>query len=138
MFSHRHVNRIGMPDKFVLVCEDDMGLQARFLERFSLLFGTQHRVQVSVCSSSWMAAAILEASRPDLLILDHDMPTGNGSDLLRWMAATPSCRGVPVMTASGIEENNDHMMSLGATCRSSKERILDGREDDVIRSILGL
>jgi CheY-like chemotaxis protein len=134
-FKPRHWNRIQMPNRHVLVCEDDLDnqiLAAGFLRR---LFEPQGRVVVSLASGGAAAAGVLGSSDVHLVLLDHDMPFGNGADLLRWMRASMD-RAVPVITFSGIPENNQRMMELGATHEFSKSAVLSGQADDVIRSLL--
>ncbi len=54
----------------------------------------------------------MHVQKVDLVLLDHDMPNGNGHNLIHWMASTGR-QNVPVLTFSGIHENNVRMMAFG-------------------------
>lgn len=135
-FDFRHVNRLKMPTKHVLVCEDDLSSQARIAQHLAQLFEPQGEVVVSYVSGALAACGILALDTVDLIILDHDMPRGNGPDLLVWLASQG--RKVPVMTFSGIVGNNAALQALGAEHLFGKEDVISGRADANIRSILGL
>lgn len=135
-------NRMTFPDRHVLVCEDNLGQQARAAGLFLRLFGDQGRVQVSFVPGGLQAAAVLSVSKVDLLLLDHDMPNGNGRALLDWMV-DHSFSQVPVITFSGIDENNRRMTAASGHRFSSfftknKEEVLTGAADDVLRHVLGI
>ena len=84
-----------------------------------------------------MAAAIIGSCSVDVILLDHDMPQGNGADLLNWMKKTG--RSIPVITFSGIPQNNQIMGTLGATyAYFQKEDVIGGKADDLIRGLVKL
>lgn len=133
-------NRATPPDRHVLVAEDHLGQQVRAASKFMSMFGGDGRVQVSLVPGGLYAAAIIMAKAPNLLILDHDMPDGNGQALLNWMVSSGNVH-VPVITFSGIAENNRRMASASAPLfRSfhafSKEEVLTGAADGAIYSSL--
>lgn len=145
-FQFRHVARLQYPTKHVLVCEDDIAQQLRFCTKLRSMLDPQGIVQISLVPGGLMAAAIMSYTDVDLLILDHDMPLGNGSDLLTWMTAQG--KKIPVLFASGIKANNVYMATLypdylpGDTMiveRSlmGKETVLDGTYDRYILTALG-
>jgi DNA-binding NtrC family response regulator len=136
MFQDRHWQRQTFPTKHVLVCEDDTSCQARISKHFFEEFGFQGPVQFSFVPGARAAVGVILYTPIDLVILDHDMPNGNGSDLLQWMKEKNY--GMPVITFSGLPENNDIMMSLGASYRFMKHDVIDGKADSIIRSILGI
>jgi CheY-like chemotaxis protein len=135
MFQFRHHNRLKYPQKHILICEDDLTQQKRILEHFLVLFEPQGDVQISVVPGALMAAGIISSTKVDLILLDHDMPQGNGSDLLIWL--TQQGRSIPVITFSGIPQNNAHMGTLGASCSSfGKEDVITGKADTLIQGIV--
>jgi|HubBroStandDraft_3_1064219.scaffolds.fasta_scaffold323632_2 DNA-binding NtrC family response regulator len=136
MFQDRRWNRQNFPTKHVLVCEDDTSCQSRIAKHFSDTFGFQGLVQFSFVSGGRAAAGVILWTPIDLVVLDHDMPNGNGSDLLGWMKA--SNYGMPVITFSGLVDNNTTMMALGAQYKFLKEEVIEGKADDLIRQILGM
>lgn len=136
-------NRAMFPDRHVVVCEDDLCQQARIAQKLSELCGGQHRVQMSLVPGARAAASILSSHDIHLVILDHDMPHGNGSDLLGWMAEA-GLLAVPVVTFSGLPPNNERMVSAAASLgfrsvrQFSKNEVVDGAADAFIRESLSL
>src|SRR3569833_623711 len=45
--------------------------------------------------------------RPDILLMDLNLPKGNGLDLLRIFRETPDCREVPVIVVSSSNAARD-------------------------------
>jgi len=136
MFTRKLVNRLKMPVRHVLVCEDVLRNQAQIASHFGDLFAHEGEVQVSFVCGAEAAAAILSSMPVDLILLDHDMPFGDGPELLRWMAARDL--STPVITFSGIPGNNDRLVACGATHRFEKGDVIQGRADGVIQELLRL
>jgi CheY-like chemotaxis protein len=135
VFQFRHHNRQKYPQKHILICEDDLTQQKRILEHFLSIFEPQGEVQFSVVPGALMAAAIISSVKADLIILDHDMPQGNGSDLLAWL--TQQNNTTPVITFSGIPQNNTHMGNLGAAFPFfGKEDVISGKADGLILKLI--
>ena len=135
-FKFRHINRMLYPTKHILVCEDNLDNQSAIAKHFAHLFGAEHFVQCSFVSGSLAASSILSYCQVDLILLDHDMPHGNGTDLLSWMKNN-NCK-VPVITFSGIPYNNISMMQNGANHLFGKGDIIVGEADELIKKILEL
>jgi CheY-like chemotaxis protein len=131
MFYFRHVARQTYPQKHILICEDDLTNQKRILEHLLSIFEPQGIVQFSVVCGGIQAASIISSCNVDLIILDHDMPQGNGTDLLHWLKGRNST--IPVVTFSGIPSNNINMMNLGATFLFQKEEVMTGMADNMIK-----
>jgi CheY-like chemotaxis protein len=76
------------------------------------------------------------APRPDLVLLDVNMPRMNGLEVLAEMKSNPSWRGIPVviMTGSISEENVRTAYDRHVNCYVNKPDDLDGLPD-VVRSI---
>lgn len=112
MFQLRHINRLEFPTKHVIVLEDDLTHQKEFAELMSKQFPAQGKVGVVFSPSAIVAALMIEKfDNVRLLILDHDMPYGNGSDLIHWMGKhqKEKSENITIVTASDIPENNDRM-----------------------------
>jgi CheY-like chemotaxis protein len=135
-FQFRHINRLTYPQKHVLICEDDLVQQKRILEHFANIFEPQGTVQFSVVPGALMAAGIITSVSVDLIILDHDMPQGNGKDLIEWLKKNNNT--TPIITFSGIPYNNTNMISYGAHHLFGKEEVIGGKADDLIKKILQL
>jgi len=136
MFQFRHVNRLKYPQKHILICEDDLTNQSGILNHFLQVFEPQGIVQFSVVPGALAASALITYCKIDLIILDHDMPEGNGSDLIMWIQANN--RKIPIITFSDVEQNNVNMMIQGANYHFDKSAVLEGKADDLIKKILKL
>lgn len=128
-----------MPSKHILVCEDVLVLQSRLAAHFSTVFGHEGLVQISYVCGGNQARGVVEYSKVNLILLDHDMPDGNGPAFLKWLRTRShdsyNCQ-IPVMTFSGISSNNDHLVSLGANILAAKQDVIAGLWDETIDSIL--
>lgn len=109
-FKVRWHNRLKFPTKHILVVEDDIDNQVNFAKWARRHFEPQGLVQFDFVCSGVVAGMIITNMHPNLVILDHDLPIGNGSDLIEWLAETG--QKIPIITASGIPENNQHMLDL--------------------------
>lgn len=134
--NNRLVNRLTFPTRHVLVCEDNTEAQARIARHLADVFGPEGDVHVSIVSGAVAASGLLTTMGAELVLLDHDMPYGNGPDLLEWLRATG--RNVPVITFSGIPGNNDNLMACGAHYRFMKDDVIDGAADALMRQLLGV
>lgn len=140
MFPRWDWNRATPPDRHVLVAEDHIGQQVRASSKLRDMFGGDGRMQVSLVPGAVYAAAIIMAKAPDLVILDHDMPDGNGQALLNWMVSSGHVQ-IPVITFSGIAENNRRMTVASSSLfrvfhTFTKEEVLTGAADAAIYSSL--
>jgi len=125
-----------MTAKHVVVCEDDTSAQAAIAKHFAEVFDPQGIVEFSFVPGGMHAAGIFGWRTVDLVILDHDMPHGNGADLLEWMRANG--HQTPVVTFSGIPANNQRLMELGATHNFVKNDVIGGKADALIKQLLGV
>ena len=135
-FKSRHWNRLKMPTRHLLICEDDIDNQILLVASMRRLLEPQGETVVTCVSGGMAAAGVISWTAVDLVILDHDMPHGNGADLMRWLRSTG--RKVPVVTASGIPANNDALLGLGADRAFTKAEVIAGSADDCIRELLRL
>lgn len=139
-FGVRHINRMIFPRKKIIVCEDDLMHQMEIAEHLLKLFGRQSHVEVTFTSSGAAAASIINTlQHVSLIILDHDMPYGNGSDLITWLYTEH--KHIPVITFSGIPENNAHMKKLMDNFKMqnyqfNKDDVIHGNADKIILEII--
>jgi DNA-binding response OmpR family regulator len=68
-------------------------------------------------SDGHTAIAIFDAESPDLVILDINMPGGNGLDALRKLKNSSKTNNVPVIIITGSTDQKlaDEVLTLGAT-----------------------
>lgn len=83
---------------------------------------------------------LLQARRPDLILLDHHMPGENGGSLLRRIRGSSDCRDVPVVMLTGVHgiEQDQTAHSNGAQDYIRKpfsERMLLYRVKDSLRPL---
>lgn len=143
-FTRKLDNRPQMPTRHVLIVEDNIGWQIEALKLFQRIYGPDNFVQCSVCCGGQPASSFLsyQSAGLDLVLLDHDMPMGDGVEFLKWfrkgfpLDAKP--HPIPVITYSGIEENNATLCDAGATHRGSKEALASGQLDGLITGLLRL
>jgi CheY-like chemotaxis protein len=138
-FQLRHINRISFPKKHILICEDDLNNQVLAAGAMRRVFDAQGEVVFSFVSGGVAAAAIMMAQQVDLVLLDHDMPIGNGIDLITWMAEAD--RKIPIITFSGIPQNNANMTEAAKTAgievfTYGKFDVIAGWADGTMVSIL--
>ena len=94
----------------ILIIDDDPG----FLDLANeLLSGDGHRVLVA--SSGEDALAMVQAIRPDLILLDYFMPEMNGLTVLERLKADATTRGIPVVAlTSGTAEDANRLSRAGS------------------------
>jgi CheY-like chemotaxis protein len=83
----------------VLIVDDDPGIHA--------LLGFALRVlpvEVSFALDGKVAMSLVDAQRPDLIILDLQMPEMDGLEVLERLGANPETANVPVIVFSGFVE----------------------------------
>jgi len=138
IFTNKFINRKEFPDYHILICEDDLDMQIRILNLMRELFDPQGKVQISCVSGARQAKGVIESTNVNLIILDHDMPYGSGDELLvyihKYMKENilMTKKNVPVITFSGISENNDRLFRLGAKYKFTKNEVLKGKANDII------
>src|SRR5579875_3420847 len=76
------------------------------------------------------------ASRPDLMLLDLNLPRKNGREVLAEVKGTPSLKQIPVlvMTSSQSDEDVEQVYSLNANCFITKPGDLQ-QYQSVVRAI---
>jgi len=82
----------------ILVVDDEpniTGLVRLFLEK------TQ-RFEVRVENHSALARSVAREFRPDMILLDVDMPGKDGGEVARELKAEPALRGVPILFLTSL------------------------------------
>ena len=57
----------------------------------------EHEYRVNVCPSATAAFHMIETSKPELILLDYEMPICNGAQFLQMLRGEPSTAKIPVM-----------------------------------------
>ena len=80
------------------------------------LVGNMRGMQIETCPDGEAAIGAIERARPDLVILDSNMPGADGMTVLRWMREHREYETVPVifLTADHSRETRDACEKAGA------------------------
>ena len=108
-----------MPSRRLLYVEDDNA--AYFLLELALR-EVDPEIQLSRASDGEQAITMLQAAssanalRPDLILLDLNLPKKNGFQVLQSLKATESLRSIPVIvfTTSSRATDRENCLALGA------------------------
>lgn len=115
--AHRE-NRLTFPDRWFLVLEDDLSWQALFASKLGAILGPQGRYVGILAPSavfgiaSWHALRERNFAEPSFILVDHDMPLGNGMEFMEWLAELPY-EG-KICAVSGVDQNNANLQAAGA------------------------
>ena len=117
--------RVGKPVKVLLV-EDDPGDVDLTLEVMSQ---SKLKVNLSVVEDGVKAMAFLrkkgqyaDAVRPDMILLDLNMPKKNGREVLKEVKNDDDLKSIPIVVLTTSEADEDIIKSytLGASCYITK------------------
>lgn len=94
--------------KHILVV-DDSGTMLRTIKAWLSV-----KYKVSMASSAAMAISFLANNKPDLILLDYEMPVCSGPKFMEMIRAEVSTRDIPVifLTAKGDKESVKSVLSL--------------------------
>ncbi len=94
---------------------DDSGVMRKIVER-SLRQAGVDLAEVWEAANGLEALALLQGKTPDLILSDINMPTMDGLEFVKQLAAVESARGVPVVmiTTEGSESRVVEALSCGA------------------------
>jgi len=90
----------GQKKKHILVVDDDRGV----LKMLKEVLGTSYDV-TTVTSGKW-ALKFLETKRPDLILLDYEMPEESGADVFKKILDNDNLSTIPVVFLTGVAEKN--------------------------------
>jgi CheY-like chemotaxis protein len=95
----------------ILVVEDNLANQ---MLAEAVLQGHGHRVNLA--ASAPQALASIEDERPDLILMDIQLPGQDGLSLTRQLKADPAYASIPVVAVTAHAMPNDRQLSLDAGC----------------------
>ena len=114
-------------DRTILIVDDEAELR----EMVRGIFARAGYGRVVTAGSGPEALSLCASARPDLVILDLNLPDGNGLDLLRRLRAAPSLP-VLILTANDLEVDQVLGLELGADDFLVKSQVVIG---DVVARI---
>jgi len=115
---------------YLLIVEDNMET-AKIMQ----VMLQSHGYEVGYAGNGKIALNMIEARRPDLLLLDLMMPEMDGFALIEHMQAEESLRDIPLLIVSCYDEMPDHIACFSANAFLSKPFNRDALLDITARMI---
>lgn len=110
------------PRAVILVVEDNPANQ--LLIQFTL---ESSGYQVELAGSAPEALASIERRRPDLILMDIQLPGRDGLSLTRQLKADPKVEAIPVVALTARAMAGDRELSLAAGCAGYISKPIDTR-----------
>jgi CheY-like chemotaxis protein len=110
----------GAPPRTVLVAEDNADI--RFMLK-ALLELRGYRVLLADDGQAAVEAA--RAERPDLILVDLQLPRLNGFAVARFVRQTDELRTVPVVVVTGHDPLQHRQLALAAGCNAYLQKPID-------------
>jgi CheY-like chemotaxis protein len=103
---------------------DDHELNRKLLQHLLEYEGHEVLVADSIAS----AEATFQRSRPDLMVLDVQLPDGDGLDLARRLKAMPASESCAIVACTADAMKGDRERALDAGCDAYVSKPIDTRE----------
>jgi CheY-like chemotaxis protein len=116
------VNGEPSPRAFILVVEDNSANQ--LLIQFTL---ESSGYQVEVADSAPQALASIERRRPDLILMDIQLPGQDGLSLTSQLKADPALNAIPVVALTARAMAGDRGLAMAAGCCGYITKPIDTR-----------
>lgn len=119
----------------IAIIEDDSVISQMYRMKFE-----SDGFDVQIANNGRDGLSLVEQFKPDIVLLDMQMPVMNGDEALRNMRKTEWGKKVPVMvlTNMGEEEAPKDMRSLGIEAYIVKADLTPRQVVDRVKSTLGL
>jgi two-component system, cell cycle response regulator DivK len=95
----------------ILVVEDDSA-NRDMIVRYLTLLG----YQIVVARDGWQAVALAQTERPDLILMDMQLPVMDGWEATRQIKAAPTTRSIPVVALTAYAMEDERQRCLEAGC----------------------
>lgn len=108
------------PKKKVVICDDDMNLCGFLRAKFANL-------EVRICGEAdtgYEALNLIVESKPDIILLDIDMPMGSGLTVLRFIREMDIGAKVVMLTGDNSPDTVNEALKLGANDFLLKSEII--------------
>ena len=117
-------------DKKILVVDDQYGIRLLLQEVFS-----KENVHIFQASNGKQALDIIQAEKPDLILLDMKMPGMDGLELLRRLRKFNTQAKVIMMTAYGELDMVAEASRLGALTHFTKPFDIEELRTEVLKQL---
>lgn len=87
--------------KYTILVVDDSGLVLRSIKEM-----LQEKYNVKIAVSGQLALKFVPESKPDLILLDYEMPGMNGSEVFDEIKKLPDGKDVPILFLTSIEDKH--------------------------------
>jgi CheY-like chemotaxis protein len=104
----------------VLVAEDDADIRLMM----KMLLGMRG-YRVSEARDGQETLDVARASRPDLILMDLQLPRLNGFAVARFVRQTDALRDVPIVVVSGHDPAKHRNLALAAGCNAYVQKPID-------------
>ncbi|MDD5702270.1 MAG: response regulator [Dehalococcoidales bacterium] len=98
-----------MPKKMLIV-EDEQDIR----ELIEAIFSEQDGYEIFCAGDSWEALSIIYSGKPDVIILDVNLPVLSGYSLCKMVKDDPAMKKTIILMLSGMAQRDDHLRALAA------------------------
>jgi DNA-binding response OmpR family regulator len=95
----------------VLIVEDDLKILGMWRDYLQA-----HQYQVFGATLGTEGMSLARTNRPHLILMDFQLPDGEGIDFARQMKADPELAQVPVVLITAWDLNREQVKGLATTC----------------------
>jgi CheY-like chemotaxis protein len=110
-----------MPARILIVDDNPMNL------KLARLVVTAEGHEADVAAGADEALTLLEEQRPDLILMDLEMPVVDGVELTRRLKADPATAAIPVIALTAAAMHRDRERATEAGCAGFVTKPLDTR-----------
>ena len=112
----------------VLLVDDDPGTRSLLSDILE-----EEGYEVSTAATGFEAIRLTDDNRPDVILLDIDMPGGSGTSVLRNLKQRPSTKEIPVIMVTGYSDTRIMVESVRLGARDYIQK--PWHVDEVERSV---
>ena len=121
-----------MKQNRVLVVDDDKDFRNLIVDYLE-----EEGFSTLQAENGYIAFKHIEHEKPDLILLDIQMPGKNGLDVCRFLKAQPSTYGIPVIIVTGSNSLSDRLSGYLAGARRYLSKPLElGELGECVRNVL--
>lgn len=127
------ITKLKQPRKTIVICDDDDTLREYLREKITKL----NIKIIGEAETGFDSLNMIIDLEPDIILLDIDMPMGNGLDVLRFIRSMDVSARIVMLTGDGSNDTVNEALELGADDFLLKREIVLQKRDFFLR-VLGL